>query len=64
MPRYVLPVPFLYALGAVSLMALSRTPVRRLATGATAMAVTLVPGPRPVSRARQNNMQYLGIVRM
>ena len=65
-PRYVLPVlPFLYALGAVSLMALSRTPVRQLATGATAMAVTLWSLARDPYRGHgEDNMQYLGIVRM
>lgn len=66
MPRYVLPVlPFFYSLGAVSLMALSRTPLRQLATGVTAVALTLWSLARdPLRGHGEDNLQYLGIVRM
>lgn len=66
MPRYVLPVlPFLYSLGAISLLALARTPVRQLTTGAVAMALTLWSLFRDPYRGHgEDNLQYLGIVRL
>ena len=65
MSRYVLPVfPFFYALGAVSLMSLARTPLRQQATGAVAVALTLWCLARdPLRGHGEDNMRYLGIVR-
>ena len=65
MSRYVLPVfPFFYALGAVSLMSLARTPRRQQATGAAAVALTLWCLARdPLRGHGEDNLRYLGIVR-
>lgn len=65
MPRYVLPVlPFFHALGAVSLMALARTPLRQAAAGAVVMSLTLWSLARDPYRGHgEDNLQYLGIVR-
>lgn len=64
MPRYVLPVlPFFYALGAVSIMALARIRSRQLVSGAAALAVGMWSLARDPYRGHgEDNMQYVRIV--
>ena len=64
--RYVIPVfPFFYALGAVSLMSLARKPRLQWATGTVAVGLTLWSlGRDPYRGIGENNLQYIGIVRM
>ena len=66
MPRYLLPVlPFFYALGAVSLMSLARTPLRQLAAGAAALALTLWSLARdPIAATARTTCSTSEIVRM